>query len=121
MKIHLPITQPIRQNAKWEQRWNDADQGVIACWERGREKSLEDPKLASQARDGQLVVLPWKGGVEKEIKKKQKFGTFFYLAMWQGLRMEDLNIDTDEELMLTCTVTGMKVVFTNDRAKYVEA
>jgi len=76
MKIHLPITQPIRQNAKWEQRWNDADQGVIACWERGREKSLEDPKLASQARDGQLVVLPWKGGVEKEVKKKQKFGTF---------------------------------------------
>jgi hypothetical protein len=34
---------------------------------------------------------------------------------------EDLDIDLDEEVTLTCTATGMKVIFTSDRAKYAEA
>lgn len=67
------------------------------------------------------MVLPWKGGVEKAIKKKQKFGTLYYLAMWQGLRGEDLNIDLDEETVMRCTATGMNVTFTRDMAKYAEA
>jgi len=121
MKTYRSISEPIRANAKWEERWNGFDQGLIACWERGREKSLEDPNLAAQARNGQLVVLPWKGGVEKIIKKKQKFGTLHYLAMWQGLRGEDLNVDVSEEIALTCTVTAMTVVFTGDLAKYGKA
>jgi hypothetical protein len=121
MKIHRSIAEPIRLKANWEEKWNGVDQGLIACWERGREKHLEDPTLASQARDGQLVVLPWKGGVEKAIKKKQKYGTLYYVAMWQGLRGEDLNIDPEEEPVLTCRVTKMTVVFTNDFAKYAEA
>lgn len=121
MKLHRSITEPIRAISNWEERWNAEDQGLIACWERGREKRLEDPALAAQALDGQLVVLPWKGGVEKAIKKKQKFGTLYYLAMWQGLRGEDLNIDSAEEFVLCCTATGMAVVFTNDMTKYAEA
>ena len=121
MKIHRSITEPIREGAKWDERWNAEDGGLIACWERGREKRLEDPTLAAQAAGGQLVVLPWKGGVEKAIKKKQKFGTLFYLAMWQGLRGEDLNIDSAEEVTLNCTATGMAVAFTGDMAKYAEA
>ncbi len=121
MKIHRSFAEPIRKEAKWEERWNAEDDGLIACWERGREKRIEDPALAAQATDGQLVVLPWKGGVEKAIKKKQKFGTLYYLAMWQGLRGEDLNIDTAEETVLTCAATGMAVVFTSDMAKYAEA
>lgn len=121
MKLHRSITVPIREGAKWDERWNATDDGLIACWERGREKSLEDPSLAAQAAKGQLVVLPWKGGVEKAIKKKQKFGTLYYLAMWQGLRGEDLNIDTADELVLNCTATGMAVVFTGDMEKYAEA
>lgn len=95
--------------------------GLIACWERGREKRLEDPLLADKAGSGQLVVLPWKGGVEKAIKKKQKFGALNYLAMWQGLRGEDLNIDPDEDILLNCTATGMTMVFTRDVTKYAEA
>ena len=75
MKIHRSITEPIRDGGTWQERWNSEDNGLIACWERGREKRLEDPALAVQAVAGQLVVLPWKGGVEKSIKKKQKFGT----------------------------------------------
>jgi len=121
MKIHRSIADPIRKEAKWEERWNAEDDSLIACWERGREKRIEDPALATLATDGQLVVLPWKGGVEKAIKKKQKFGTLYYLAMWQGLRGEDLNIDTARETALNCTATGMIVVFTSDMAKYAEA
>lgn len=120
MKIHRSIAEPIREGAKWDERWDADDDGLIACWERGREKRLEDPALAAHASDGQLVVLPWKGGVEKAIKKKQKFGTLFYLAMWQGLRGEDLNIDSDKEITLNCKATGMAVVFTSDTAKYAE-
>lgn len=121
MKIRRSIAEPIRENAKWDERWNSDDDGLIACWERGREKRLEDPALAAQAVGGQLVALPWKGGVEKAIKKKQKYGTLFYLAMWQGLRGEDLNIDFSEEISLNCTATGMTVVFTNDLSEYAEA
>jgi len=121
MKIHRSITEPIRKSETWDQRWNADDGGLIACWERGREKRVEDPALAAQAIEGQLVVLPWKGGVEKAIKKKQKYGTLFYLAMWQGLRGEDLEIETSGEVALNCAATGMTVVFTNDMAKYAEA
>jgi hypothetical protein len=121
MKIHRSISEPTRENQTWEERWRGKDHGLIACWERGREKSREDPALAAQAREGQLVVLGWKGGVEKAIKKKQKFGTLYYLAMWQGLRGEDLDINLTEEVVLTCTAIGMAVVFTNDVAKYGNA
>jgi hypothetical protein len=120
MKFHRPTTVPIREGANWEERWKAEDGGLIACWERGRERRLEDPTLAAQAADGQLVILPWKGGVEKAIKKKQKFGTLYYLAMWQGLRDEDLNIDPAKEISLICTATGMAVVFTGDMTKYAE-
>lgn len=121
MKIHRSITEPIRQISQWEEKWNGIDQGLIACWERGRAKSLEAPSLATQAREGQLMVLPWKGGIEKAIKKKQKYGSLSYLAMWQGLRGDDLNIDVEAESALICTVTKMTVVFTHDRSKYAEA
>jgi len=121
MRMLRSITEPIRDGATWDERWNGEDGGLIACWERGREKQLEDPALAAQAAGGQLVVLPWKGGVKEAIKKKQNFGTFFYLAMWQGLRGEDLNIDSAQEIKLSCTATGMAVVFTDDFAKYAEA
>lgn len=121
MKVYRSITEPIREDGTWDERWNGEDNGLIACWERGRAKSLEDPSLAAQAAAGQLIVLPWKGGVEKAIKKKQKFGSLYYLAMWQGLRSEDLNIDLNDEISLSCTTTGMVVIFTNDMEKYAEA
>lgn len=82
---------------------------------------VESPKIAAAALDGQLPVLSWKGGVEKEIKKKEKFGTLNYVAMWQGLRGDSLNIDTDQELTLTCTATNMRVVYTSDVKKFTES
>ena len=121
MKIHRPITEPIRKEGSWDERWKAEDRGLIACWECGRKYRVKNLSLAAQASSGQLVVLGWKGGVEKAIKKKQKFGTLYYLAMWQGLRGEDLSIDPNEEISLTCTVTGMTVVYTADMTKYGEA
>lgn len=121
MKIRCLITEPIRQNLTWDEKWESADRGLIACWERGRIKSLEDTILAQQARNGQLIILPWKGGFEKTIKKKQRYGSLYYLAMWHGLRGDDLNIDTEYEPTLTCSVTSMTSVFTNDMAKLLEA
>lgn len=119
MRIQRSITLPIRKNVKWDERWKGEDQGVIACWERGREMRLENAELASEACNGSLVVLPWKGGVEKAIKKP-KVGTLKYLAMWQGLRGEDLNIDLSNEIVVTCAATGMSVTFTGDLTKLSE-
>lgn len=119
MRIQRAITEPLRPAATpWEERWSAPDLGLVACWERGREKSLQEPELAAQARAGRLVILAWKGGVEKAIKARQKVGTLFYLAMWQGLRGEDLDIDLAQEVVLMCTETGVSVVYTNDFAKY---
>lgn len=120
MKMHRLITDPIRPNLTWHEKWKGADRGLIACWERGRAKSLEDTTLAQQACNGQLIILPWKGGFKKAIKKNQKYGSFYYLAMWQGLRGEDLDIDTEIEPTLTCSVTGMSTVFTNDITRLLE-
>jgi hypothetical protein len=121
MKLHRSINEPLRDNATWEELWSGEDQGLVACWERGREKSLEDIVLANQALAGQLVVLPWKGGVEKAIKLKQKYGSLRYFAMLQGLRGEDLDLDIEREVVRVCSITNMTVIFTNDITKFAEA
>ena len=63
----------------------------------------------------------WKGGVDKKTKKKEKYGTLFYLAQWQGLRGEVLDIDLSQETELICSKTGMKVIYTADVKKYGNA
>jgi hypothetical protein len=119
MKLQRSISEKIRMNLSWEQKWRETDKGLVACWERGREKLLEDTALASRARDGELVTLPWKGGVERKLKK-EKFGSLNYLAMWQGLRGDDLDIDIELEISLTCTKHKMKMTFTPDSSKYAD-
>lgn len=121
MKIHRLISEPIRQNLTWDEKWESADRGLIACWERGRAKSVEDAALAQQARNGQLVILPWKGGFKKAVKQNQKYGSINYLAMWQGLRGDNLDIDTENEPTLTCSATSMTAVFTNDASKLLKS
>lgn len=109
-----------REGLSWTELWRGNDKGLIACWEVGRDLSVKDPELAERAKNGELPVLGWKGGVDKKILKKQKYGTFNYLALWQGLRGDDLNIDLSEEREIICARTGMKVVYTDDAAKYAE-
>jgi hypothetical protein len=67
---------------------------------------------------GELPVLGWKGGVSRSLKKLEKYGSLKYLAQWQGLRGEDLDVDLGQERALTCSRTKMVVTFTPDRSKY---
>jgi hypothetical protein len=80
-----------------------------------------DPALAERAMNGELPPMGWKGGVEQVTKTKKKYGTLFYLAQWQGIRGEDLDIDLSQETELICSKTGVKVIFTGDFSKYANA
>ena len=123
MRIHITgsIKEPVREELSWHERWEADDKGLIICWEKGREKGKQQPYLAERALNNELPVLGWKGGIEKVIQKKQKHGCLNYLAQWQGLRGEDLDIDRNKEIVLTCTKTNMTVIFTDDQSKYANA
>lgn len=97
--------------------WRSEDKGLIFTWERGRQLATEREELAAKAKRGELPISPWKGGSETP-HKGAKYAAYFYLAMWQGLRGEDLDIDTDQELTLVCAKTGGRTIFTGDAAKY---
>ncbi len=116
--LHIPATEPRREGLTTAQRWHGPDSGLIACWERGRDKALEDPSLARRARSGELPVLPWRGGGDKALKTAARYGTYQYLAMWLGLRGEDLHIDPTHETTRTCTRHGTTVTFTSDINKF---
>ena len=120
MKIHRSIDVSIRTGGSWEDRWEGPDCGLVACWEAGRELAIREPELARLATLGQLPILPWRGGVEKATKGP-KFGSYYYLAMLQGLRNQDLDVDLATEVKLVCAMTGMAVTFTSNREKYAEA
>jgi len=109
--ITRSIKEPIRESLSWDERWKGPDNGLITCWEVGRELGKKEPELAEQAKNGALPVMGWKGGVSKKLKTNILPGSLFYLAKWQGLRNEDLSIDMDAELILTCSKTGQKVLY----------
>jgi hypothetical protein len=119
--IYRSYSESLRREPSWDERWKGSDKGLITCWEVGRKLSEKEPELAERTRNGELPVLGWKGGVEKKLKKKQKYGTLFYLAQWQGLRGVDLDIDLSIEYTITCTRTGFTVIFTGDYNKYSNA
>ena len=52
MRIYRSITAPIRQDLSWDERWKKSDRGLIACWDRGREKFKEDSDLVARAKAG---------------------------------------------------------------------
>lgn len=104
------ISHEIRTGLSWDNAWRDTDRGLILCWEKGRELRQIQPTLADRALRGELIPLPWKGGVEWRLTKPKK-GSLQYLAMWQGLRNEDLAIPMDREIPLTCARTGQVVLY----------
>lgn len=110
----------------WHTTWKGHDQGLIQCWETGRRLALaeqhhpideQDRGRAAKCLAGELPVSGWKGGVSRTLKKLTRYGSLFYLAEWQGLRGGDLDIDTTQEITITCTATGMIVTFTSDLSK----
>ena len=110
--------EPIRSGLTWAERWQGEDDGLITAWERGREFSLERPDLSVAARLGELIELPWKGGVSGDTKVRKKFGSLLYYAMWLGLRGEPLRLDSAVETRVCCARSGVVVVFTADAAKF---
>lgn len=110
-RLHRSIDLPIREGLSWSAMWEEPDKGLIVCWERGRQYRVEDPSLAARAERGELVMGCWKGGVEKKLKVDRKPGTLQYLATWQGMRGEDLDIELDVERTIVCSKTGQTVVF----------
>ncbi|MGY4816256.1 hypothetical protein ACVNP3_09940 [Pseudomonas chlororaphis subsp. piscium] len=117
--VYRKIVEPNRTGLTHQEIWEAADKGLIQCWEIGRERAKEHPQLALQCSEGQLPPLNWKGGVSRKLKKLEKFGSLKYLAQWQGLRGENLDIDLATEYTLTCSLTGMLVTFTPDQSKYL--
>lgn len=118
--IHRRIDQPIREGLTWYQLWDAPDRGLIKCWEVGRQLSVSDPQLAARCCANELPPLGWKGGVSRTLKKAEKYGALNYLAQWQGLRGEDLCIDLETEMAVTCHKTGMIILFTPDVQKLTE-
>lgn len=127
VRLNRSIREPIRVGLTWEERWRGPDGGLIACWESGREMRIEnatwptDPKPGTQpepaaayADRGELLPLPWKGGVSEKLKAGTKYGSLQYLAMWQGLRHRDLDIVMTGETVLVCTRTRQEVIFKRD-------
>jgi hypothetical protein len=103
----------------WEEKWQGPDHGLIWNWERGRQMRDRDPALAARAIAGELIELSWKGGAQDldETKESEKYGSLPYLAQWQGLRGEDLEIVLDSETVITCTARKRDVTFRAPSAK----
>ena len=116
-KIYRSYKEPDRDGLSWHERWEGDDKGLITCWEVGRRFRKSKPELAEKAKRGELPTLGWKGGTDKKLKLNNKFGSLNYLAQWQGLRGEDLNINISDEVTLTCSKTGMVVTYTPDISK----
>jgi hypothetical protein len=110
-RLRRSIHEPIREGLSSSEMWRGPDNGLIWCWERGRQYRIEDPDRARRAEKGELVMDAWKGGVEQKLKAAKKAGTLQYLATWQGMRGEDLDIDLEAERTIVCTRTGQAVVF----------
>ena len=110
-----------RKGLSWSELWEDEDKGLITCWEVGRQLRKNKPELAEKAMRGELPTLGWKGGSDKALNINKKYGSLNYLAQWQGLRGEDLNIDMSEETVLICSKTGMEITYTPDIKKFMTA
>ena len=115
--IQRSHAEPARSRLSWHDTWQGPDSGLIKNWEGGRKFAIHNPDLASRTRAGELPPLNWKGGSDRTLVKREKFGSLRYLAQWQGLRGEDLSISLDSEVTIQCAKTQMIVTFTPDIRK----
>ncbi|WP_338490415.1 hypothetical protein VRB78_08715 [Pseudomonas trivialis] len=118
-RIHQTIRTELRPALSWSETWEGEDKGLIKCWEVGRELAAKHLDLAEACLANELPALGWKGGVSRSLKKREKFGSLNYLAQWQGIRGEDLDIDPTADIVKTCSRTHMIVTFTPEKAKYI--
>ena len=132
MIVKQDISEPIREGLSWDQTWKADDDGLIRCWENGRLIGLSMADDAGSIRmrvaRGELPALHWKGGFEidpddpdKKPKMKKKYGCLRYLATLQGIRQQSLHINTEAEDTITCSRTGVMVIFTGDRKRWANS
>lgn len=121
MIVRRSIDLPVREGLTTNELWFSDDEGLIKCWENGREFARRDPERSERAKMGELPASDWKGGMDEQLKVKKKIGTLRYLAEWMGLRGDSLDIDTDLEPVIVCTRFGVEVTFTGDPKKYGNA
>lgn len=62
-----------RPKQSWVDTWQGPDRGLVN-WETGRALATQNPDLAARCKAGELPLLHWKGGVARQLKKKEKFG-----------------------------------------------
>ncbi|RZA22970.1 MAG: hypothetical protein EOP02_15595 [Proteobacteria bacterium] len=113
-KVFHALDAAVSTQLTWDERWEGADRGLLCSWSRGVEKARDTPLLSEQALRGELPPLAWKGGADKPIKAGKRVGSLQYLATWQGVRGEPLDIDTDALATLTCSAFKTVVTFTGD-------
>lgn len=119
MLVKVANASPPDLQEDFELRINGPDKGLISAYLAGvamASSTSPPPEVAAALRD-ELPVLPFKGGTDKTKKAKSKIGALQYLAMWHGLRGDDLALDTDEEPQRTCSKTGITVLFTLNTAR----
>ena len=122
MLLHHAFANPPPMALDYAERMQGPDQGVINAWLAGIAMRRDPPSEQQRsALAGALPPLPYRGGVERKLKIKQKIGALHYLAMWQGLRGDDLHIDIDTEPELVCTKTGVLVYITLDYKRLMGA
>lgn len=125
-RIRRSVKEPYRTGLSYAEIWQGPDKAIITCWEVGRQLKDKDPEIAARAAKGELVSLPWKGGTgnfqELPAGKKApvRYGTLRYLAMWQGLRGDDLDIEIEAQITLVCTRTNRPVIFDLNTAASLE-
>lgn len=117
MRIIHSFNSPPQFQERFEDRINGPDGGIINAWLAGIKHRSDNSPWYKAAEAGELPILPYRGGVEKKIKKNLKIGVLHYLAMWQGLRGEDLDINTTDEPILTCSKFGVSVQYTLNLSK----
>jgi hypothetical protein len=114
MLVNARVGEHLDRDQEWATRWQGPDKGLITAWLAGQDYAKQHPQLAANARAGELPVLPFRGGVEKAIKVRSKIGHILYVAMWQGLRGDALQLDADAQIEMTCARHGVTVLFTAD-------
>ena len=107
--------------SSWEDRWHGPDCGLIAAWQAGRDLALLRADLVAACVANELPELPWKGNGRLLKRRVPRYGPFHYVAMWQGLRGDDLHIDTSIDLRRVCARTGQAVIYTSRSAAWAGA
>jgi hypothetical protein len=110
MRVTTRLSEAPTRHQTYAERWEGPDGGLIAAWRQGLLMRDPRPDWARSASRDELPELPWRGGGSEVIKGKRQ-GTWLYLAMWQGLRSEALDVDTSQPLELRCTLTGVLTQF----------